>query len=145
MRKYFGKRLFSGGQDATLREVLAGDCEEHTLGILEEWMHALKESAISPLVVYEALDSIEEDLAGMPSVTLYVPVHFNAEHVERFGTWFRQEVQPNILLTVRTDPRVVGGCGFIWNHIYYDFSLRYFMNKESATMTGMFDRYTHAK
>jgi hypothetical protein len=145
MRRYYGSRLFSGGTETVLRDMLSGACEPHTLEILESWQAAFKKQAISPLVVYEALDAIEEDLGGVPSVTLYVPVRFSAEHVERFGKWFRANVQPNILLSLRTDARTAGGCSFVWKDTYYDRSLRYFMHVRRDAIIESFNHLTHVE
>lgn len=144
MRIYFGKRLFAGSENIPIREVLAGTCSEHTLKALEEWMRAFTESALSPLLVYEALDAIEEDLAGVPALTLYVPVRFDDAQVAGFGRWFRENLQPNMLLTLHVDPLVVGGCAFVWHDVYYDFSLRYFVNRESSAVFSMFNQELHA-
>lgn len=144
MRKYYAQHLFSGGEHLTLANVVQAECEAATFAALEEWQQAFKKEAISPLVVYEALDAIEEDLAGVPAVTLYVPIKFSPEHVERFGKWFRDNVQPNILLTLRTDPRAAGGCAFIWKSTYYDHSLRYFIQQNRAAIVKTFNKYTHA-
>jgi hypothetical protein len=145
MRIYFGKRLFSGASELTVTEVLLGTCSEHTLATLERWMEQFRAAALSPLVVYEALDSIEEDIAGLPALTFYVPVRFDDASIERFGTWFRENVEPNLLLTLRIDPKVVGGCAFIWRDVYHDYSLRYYIDRENAEVFSMFDRYLHAK
>jgi hypothetical protein len=142
---YYGKRLFAGGEGLTPRDVLGMNIEPRTLDIIEGWQRSFKDGAISPLVVYEALDSIEEDLGGVPSVKLYVPIHFDVNFVEKFGTWFREEVQPNTLLTIRTDPRVAGGCAVIWKDTYYDLSLRFFMHKERTAILERFDELLHAK
>jgi hypothetical protein len=144
MRAYYGKRLFAGGTDYTIEEVLGATTESHILQALKEWQSAFDRSQISPIVVYEALDAIEEDMAGLPTVLLYVPIRFSDAHVKVFGAWFREYVQPNLLLTMRVDPRVGGGCGFVWHDVYYDFSLRYHIQKNRENVIAMFDQYTHA-
>jgi hypothetical protein len=144
MRIYFSKRLFSGTDHIPIHEALQGECTPYTLAALERWMDDFKDAALSPLVVFEALDAIEEDLAGVPAVTVYFPIMFDVETVEGFGKWFREKVHPNILLTVHTDPTVAGGCSFVWNSIYYDFSFRYYVEKESAAVLKMFDTHLHA-
>lgn len=144
MRIYFSKRLFSGAEHIPIHEALQGECDAYTLTALEAWMEGFKESALSPLVVYEALDAIEEDLAGVPSITIYLPIKFDTAFVEGFGKWFRERVQPNILLTVHTDPYVSGGCSFVWNSVHYDFSFRYFVERESAAVLKTFDTHLHA-
>ena len=113
MRKFYNKRLFADGEDAVLRDVLRDDCDERTLAVLEDWLATFTEDSIQPLVIYEALDSIQEDMMGLPAVTLYVPIRFAPEETERFGKWFRENIQPNILISLRIDPRATGGCSFI--------------------------------
>lgn len=144
LRRYYGVKLFAGGSQTTLRESVGAECDEFTVGVLENWETKFAAAGIQQLVVYEALDAIEEDLSGMPSVSLYVPIRFTHEHIERFCRWFRQSVQPNILLSLRVDPRVGGGCGVIWNDVYHDLSLKYHIHEKRAEVVEMFNRYTHA-
>ena len=113
--------------------------------VLEQWVDTFTKESIQPLVVFEALDSVQEDITGLPAVTLYVPVRFTPEQTEKFGMWFRENVQPNILLSMHIDPRATGGCSFIWNNVFYDFSLRYFMDKQREDIVASFNKHTHAK
>lgn len=145
MRKYYNTRLFTDGENTKLRDLLLEDCDERTLTVLEDWVTTFTNESIQPLVIYEALDSIQEDMAGLPAVTLYVPVRFSPEETEKFGMWFRENVQPNILLSLRIDPRATGGCSFIWNDVFYDFSLKYFIDKQRDDIVASFNKHTHAK
>lgn len=149
MRLYLGKRLFGekGEGAATLREVLQHECSEETLNRLEAWMRGFREAALSPLTVYESLSSVEEELGGLPSITVYVPIRFSLKDIEGFGSWFRSHVQPNLLLTVRVDPKAVGGCAFVHNNVYYNFAFPYYLDKSRSSVLAMFDRHltpTHA-
>ena len=145
MRHYYSVRLFTGGEHATIESTLADACDAYTLTCLNEWHRAFEAARISPLVIYEALDEVEESVAGLPSVTLYVPARFGHEHVVRFGMWFREHVMPNLLLTIRVDSRMVGGCGVVWKDTFYDFSLRYYMNRSRDTIIALYDTYTHVE
>ena len=145
MRKYLDKILFQKQEDITIREVIQNECDEHTVLALESWQNDFDEKSIQPLVVYEALEAVQEDLGGLPSVTLYVPVRFNPDQVEKLGVWFRENVQPNILLSLHVDPRATGGCSFIWKDVYHDFSLRYFIEKERNEINEMFNIQMHAR
>jgi hypothetical protein len=137
MRTYYGIKIFTEGSTKQIEDVLRTECEEHTLKRLKEWEKEFEKSSIQPIVVYEALDTVQEEVTGMPTVTLYVPARFSPEDVERFGTWFRENVQPNILMSLRVDPRSTGGCSMIWNHTYYDFSLHYYVQKNREAVTRM--------
>jgi hypothetical protein len=143
MRKYYGVKLFVEGSTASLADVVAAECEPHTLNAVEHWEKRFLESDVQPLVVYEALDTVQEELAGVPAVTLYVPVRFAPDQIEKLGMWFRENVQPNMLLSLHIDPRATGGCGFVWNDVYYDFSLHYYLDRERRAITDMFNQYVH--
>ena len=144
LRKYYDKVLFTDAADATVRSILEGECDERTLALLETWAATFEKQKIQPLVVYEALDTVQEDMAGVPAVTLYVPVRFTVEQVEQLGSWFRENVQPNVLLSLHIDPRTTGGCAFIWNDVYHNYSLRYYIDKRRDEITEVFNKYTHA-
>jgi hypothetical protein len=141
MRKYYSEYLFAGAENLTLKDVLEGKCDGDTLRALGEWIGKFEESGIQPIVIYEAIDSIQEDLTGIPSITLYVPVRFSTEQIKKIGTWFRENVQPNMLMSVHIDPRSTGGCSFVWNNIYYDFSLKYFLDKKKEEIVSAFNKH----
>jgi hypothetical protein len=144
MRLYYGKKIFAKGATLTINDVLDGECEAYTLDILRQWEKSFETNNIQPIVVYEALDTVQEEVASMPSVILYVPVRFTGEHVVRFGTWFRTHVQPNILLTLRVDPRAAGGCSLIWKNTYYDFSMHYYIQRHRDDIVTMVQNHLHA-
>ncbi len=145
LRKYYDVVLFTEATSATVREVLEGKCDDRTLRLLEIWVSTFEKQKIQPLVVYETLDTVQEEVAGVPAITLYVPVRFNIMQVEQLGKWFRENVQPNILLSLRIDPRTTGGCAFIWNDEYHNYSLRYYIEKEREEIDKVFNKYTHVQ
>ena len=46
------------------------------------------------------------------------------EETRRLEQWFRRNVDPQILLDIRKDPNIIGGCRIIWRGFEGDFSLR---------------------
>ena len=144
MRTYYGVKVFSKGSDKKLEDVLRTTCDSLTIKRLKEWEKEFDAGNIQPIVVYEALDTVQEEVSAMPTITLYVPVRFSLEDNERIGKWFRDNVQPNILLTVRIDPRSTGGCSFIWKHTYYDFSLHYYIQKNRNAIVSMLQERINA-
>ena len=145
MRKYYEQRLFQPGKEVTVRSAIENECDNHTLQAVEHWNERFEKEKVQPLVVYEALESVQEDLAGIPSIKLYVPVRFTPSQVEQLGVWVRTNIQPNILISLHIDPRVTGGCSFIWKDVYHDFSLRYFIDKKKKEIHDMFGKYAYAK
>lgn len=144
MRRYYGVKIFTEGSKKNIDEVLHTECEEHTLMRLKEWEREFEKSNIQPVVVYEALDTVQEEIISIPTITIYVPVRFRPDDVERFGIWFRENVQPNILLSLRVDPRSTGGCSMIWKHMYYDFSLHYYIQKNRDAIVHVLNEHLHA-
>jgi hypothetical protein len=143
MRTYYASTLFQSGSQSvnTSPESVLRSVEPDTLQCLVQWHEKFQMERIQPLVIYEALDAIEEEIVGLPTVLLYVPIHFSNEHVALFGGWFRENVQPNILLTIRSDPRMAGGCGFVWNNIFYDFSFGYYLDKKKNELLKLLDSH----
>ncbi len=142
MRKFYNEKLFTGKESVTLLEVVGGECEEYTLRAIEKWDASFEASQIQPLVVFETLNTVQEDISGIPSVILYVPVRFSSEQIEGFGKWFRENVQPNILLSLHIDPRATGGCGLVWKNMFYDISLKYYIDKQRDVLVNTFNTYT---
>ncbi len=46
------------------------------------------------------------------------------KEIQRLKQWFRQNVDPQILLDLRQNAEIVGGCQIIWQGFEGDFSLR---------------------
>lgn len=141
LREYYAARIFKNDTTSSVADLCAPHVSEYTVAVLEEWDRAFKREKLSDREVYDALDHIEEEVSKLPSVVVYVPIRFTHEYVARFGRWFRANVQPNIFLKLHTDPRVAGGCAFVWNDRYHDFSLRFFIHKNRKAIVDMFNRH----
>lgn len=144
LRVYYNAVLFGGKGDAPLSAVLGDSCSGETLEALAEWHAGFEAAGVQPIAVYEGLDSVEREVGGLPTITLYVPIRFSHSYLRGFGEWFRTHVQPNILLSVRTDPRMAGGCGLVWDHVFHDLSLRYHIAAHRDEIVNRFDAHTHA-
>lgn len=143
LRIYYGAVLFGGHRDTDMAHVLGTMCDVETLDALQVWHQQFSEAGLQPTMVYEGLDSVEQEISGLPTVTLYLPIKFSHAYYRGFGKWFRTHVQPNILLAVRTDPRMAGGCGMVWDHVFHDLSLRYHMAQHREELVACFDKQTH--
>jgi hypothetical protein len=78
-------------------------------------------------------------IASLPEFVLYAPVRLSPASLERIGSWCRQHVDGKLLIDARINPEVVGGCAYVWKDHYYDFSLRYFMNKHQHEISALMD------
>ncbi|MEX0933425.1 MAG: hypothetical protein WDZ74_01595 [Candidatus Paceibacterota bacterium] len=87
--------------------------------------------------LYEKLKELREAFEGLPEMVLYTPVQFGKEEVTTVGTWCRENLDRNIVLSMHVEQSVVGGCAFVWNGTYHDFSLDYFLNKKQGEITHL--------
>ncbi len=55
------------------------------------------------------------------------------EEVQRLEQWFRQNVDPQAVLDIRCDQKIIGGCQIIWRGFEGDFSLRKKLRPSFAT------------
>lgn len=60
----------------------------------------------------------------LPMATVTLAVSLPKEEVARLGRWFRRNIDPQVLLDLRQDPKIIGGCQIIWQGFEGDFSLR---------------------
>lgn len=56
-------------------------------------------------------------------ISITLAIALPKEEIRRLEQWFREQVDPQILLDIRKDPSVIGGCQIIWQGMEGDFSL----------------------
>lgn len=88
------------------------------------------------------LDDLEEYVKDLPSIVIYLPVIFTNSEIEKLGKWLRNNIAKNIFMEIKIDPEVVGGCSFVWNSVYHDFSHRYFFDKKHEDVVTMLRNYS---
>lgn len=79
---------------------------------------------------YDRLREIKEEIESLSELVLYVPVAFGQEELSMIGSWCRENIDRELILSVSVDPGVSGGCAFVWNGTYRDYSLDYFLKKK---------------
>lgn len=73
----------------------------------------------------------------LPLVFITLAVSLPKEEIKRLGQWFRRNVHPQVLLDIRQDPKIIGGCQIIWQGFEGDFSLRRkFQEQKSAKISN---------
>lgn len=109
--------------------------------IITTWYEAaVKLAAGKPLI--NAVKQIENALASVPALTLYLPITSDTASVTTSCLWFRKHLNPEIVLEVSVKPELVAGMAFVWNGKYRDFSLHYFFEKHKAEIKQIIDEYT---
>jgi len=74
--------------------------------------------------IEEELETAREEIEKQDVLTIYLPVELSFAQIEELGQKVRQIVQEDILLDLRRDERLIGGCALAFRGKYRDFSLR---------------------
>lgn len=82
----------------------------------------------------DLLHELQEKAHAMPLLIVYIPVEFPPEEVTKLGVWCRENVHEDIVLELHIEPTVVGGCAFVWNDTYHDFS---FHGRREAVLSAI--------
>lgn len=112
-----------------------------TLHALTAWERYFHEHASGAEEIIKTLHELEQNIHLLPSVVIYLPLIFDDQEIAKIAGWFRANVRKDMILEVKIDANVTGGCALIWNSTYHDFSLRYFMRKERAGIVSMLNAY----
>ncbi len=91
--------------------------------------------------LYPLLAHLRQAADNLPVVTLFVPFSPELYEVPRLGKWFRANVGPTVLMEIKTDPRLLGGCALSWKGIYKDFSMRYYLQKSRTAILKVIGEY----
>jgi hypothetical protein len=83
------------------------------------------------------LQEIESLSGNVPHMVFYVPVRFPESLVQRIGVWVRKNVHEHTLLEMKVDRLSVGGCQFVWQGVFHDYSIQYFINKKRNDIRNM--------
>lgn len=140
---FFTKKGHSDSRLEEFREFLnKKGVSEHTKDSMMEWGEDMLNKFDSNNL-YDFISKIQGKKDELPTITLYVPVDLNEENISGIGKWFRGNINKNMIIDLHVDHNASGGCMFVWNGVYYDFSLNYFMNLHRDEITGLIKQKDH--
>jgi hypothetical protein len=87
------------------------------------------------------ISALQKAVEVLPVMTLYIPVAFPETELADMATWCREQFAPQLLFNVRIDPKVAGGCAFVWNDTYHDFSFAAQSKKYPGVITEQLNTY----
>jgi len=121
---------------------LANIGDEEAL-ILTKWHdEAVRVAGHKPLVF--AMKQFEGVCETIPTITVFLPTQPDNETLKAIAGWFRENLDPTVLLEIIVKPELVTGCAFVHKGTYHDFSLHYFFTKHREDIKGVIDEYTRA-
>jgi hypothetical protein len=113
---------------------------EDDVAAVTAWDEALF-SLFTATNIAEHMSALHEAVDALPELTLYIPVSFPEKELADIAVWCREECAPLLLLDVHIDPKVVGGCAFVWNDAYHDFSFQAQVKKYPGVITQQLNTY----
>lgn len=91
--------------------------------------------------LYENLKEIGAQSLELPVVEMFLPIVLPIYEVPKLGNWLRENVSKNILVDLRLDPKLIGGCALAWKGTYRDFSLRFYIEKRKESVQKVIEDY----
>ena len=91
--------------------------------------------------VYIMVNGLMESLKSLPVLTLYLAIPFDNNLVDSLGFWFRQNLNPELIIDLRTNPALVTGCAYVWNNKYHDLSLSFLLNQNEKIIEKIIESY----
>jgi hypothetical protein len=81
-----------------------------------------------------------KDVELLPVMTLYIPVAFTDTELEPLAHFVRETI-PHAMFDIHIDPQVIGGCAFVYNDTYHQYSLKGYMHEHKGLVTSLLQSY----
>jgi len=92
---------------------------------------------------YMLITQFTEGLKDNPLVTVYMPVNLDTEVLDKIGSWFQDNLDKGVLMDIRINPKIVGGCEFVWKGVSHHYTLEYFFAKKSDEIKNIISDYAN--
>lgn len=70
------------------------------------------------------LETLDKKVEALDQLTMYFAVDLPQERLDEVVKKVRQNIKPDILVDVKIDPSLLGGCTLVWKGIYKDYSIK---------------------
>jgi hypothetical protein len=101
-----------------------------------EWLDGLGQENLR-----EELQSVRDWLKKVPTLLVYVPVSFDVATTAELSSWAREEIHASLLLDLKVDANMIGGCAFVQNGVFYDRSLHGRLRLTPEVVSEVLDTY----
>lgn len=119
-----------------VEEIVPKDDQSTILALSEEvWNH------FTPATVATKMTDLLSESDTLPKMILYIPVAFTDTQLAPLSEWARAEVEPGLLFEIHVDPKVVGGCAFVYKDNHFDWSLRRYLRAKRGMVTSLLNAY----
>lgn len=140
LREYFETGFFTADQTEITKFLLSKHATTDDIHAFMSWGEDFYK-AFNKETMYRLLNALSERMKLLPHIVLYIPYEAVPAEVNRLGKWCRQNIGDRVVVDLRTDATLLGGCAFVWKGVYRDYSLRYYMRKKQAEITKIISDY----
>jgi len=125
---------------AAIKTAITNRGKESDVVVMMEWEDAMF-AQFTASNIRKRITALQQAVDALPIMTLYIPVAFPKKDLAAMAMWCREECAPQLLFDVRIDPKVAGGCAFVWNGTYHDFSFTAQSKKYPGIITEQLHTY----
>jgi F0F1-type ATP synthase delta subunit len=139
LREFLEEQFFAGGanqlQEFFAKRQVDPNHKKAMLSWNQEFYHAF-----NPENLYKLLGQLSEDINKLPKVILTTAINFadNRSAAARLARWFRQNLDPQTLIKLKTDPQIIGGVRIVYGDRYGDYSLKKRLEKNHDRLKKIF-------
>ena len=141
LKEFFSKWFFKEHGDMSLKDNLSSFLDENNIGeALKESLLALSDNFYNHFTkdnMGDVLSDLDSEVEKKPILTMYIPTVLPPVEVLKLGKWVRTNIQKDIFLNLDIDSSSIGGCAFVWNGVYHDFSLKYYFDKNRTEVKNL--------
>lgn len=101
-----------------------------------DWLASVTTSNVA-----STLEQLQTELALLPVFRLTVPCTLDEDAAATISDWCRTNLQPKVLLALTVDPDTVGGCAFVWNDVYHEYTLSTRLRAAPRTIPELLQTY----
>ncbi len=92
---------------------------------------------------YTEFKKLEEDSKKIIPLIVYLSFNAGPETAAQIAQYARRLFDPNLMVEIKLDPLILGGCALSWKGVYRDFSLRTVIDDKKQDILTSFKRYIH--
>lgn len=109
--------------------------------LVEQWDETKWLERITTETFTTYVEQLRDWATSVRTLIIYVPVELPELEEGLLASAVRSEYDPESFIDVRIDPNVTGGCTFIHEEQYYDYSLHGRLKKDPAVMSEILNTY----
>lgn len=109
--------------------------------VVEQWSPADWLATITPENFPTFVERLREWVVTIPAFVVYVPVELPPNALRDLTQLLRDAKGEDWLLEIKIDPNVIGGCAFIVDDVYHDYSLHGRLQQQPEIISEILDVY----